>query len=376
MEAAHRRGGYPMRLHFYFGRKFLFYFFGLTFGFFVLLVLIDLIEEAQRFEAGTVSFGEVLGLTLLKTPTSMYTIMPLIAVLSALALFLALSRSSELVVTRSAGRSALVALWAPFILMIVIGVALITVLNPIVAATSERYQALSDEYIKGETAVFSISSEGLWLRQGSPAGQTVIHATAANHDGSSLFNVTLITFAQGGGPIRRIEAETARLEDGYWRLFNAKSWPLVAGLNPEVNANEFATLRVPSTLTRENMSDSLGEPSSVAIWDMSEHINALENAGFSARRHKVWFQMELARPLFLASMVLVGAGFTMRHTRFGHTGLMVLIAVLIAFGLYFIRNFAQILGENGQIPVLWAAWTPPIAGTLLALGIILNMEDG
>ena len=66
----------------------------------------------------------------------------------------------------------------------------------------------------------------------------------------------------------------------------------------------------------------------------------------------------------------------MRHARFGHTGLMVLIAVLLAFGLYFIRNFAQILGENGQIPILWAAWTPPIAGTLLALGIILNMEDG
>lgn len=365
-----------MRLHFYFGRKFLVYFFGLTIGFIILLVLIDLIEEAQRFEAGTVSFAEVLGLTLLKTPTSMYTIMPLIAVLSALALFLALARSSELVVTRSAGRSALMALWAPFLLTILIGIGLITVLNPIVAATSERYQTLSDEYFRGETAVFSISSEGLWLRQGSASGQTVIHARGANHDGSNLNDVSLITFAQGGGPIRRIEAESARLENGYWRLINAKSWPLVAGLNPEVNANEYSSLRVPSTLTRENLSDSLGEPSAVAIWDMPAHVNALESAGFSARRHKVWFQMELARPLFLASMVLIGAGFTMRHTRFGHTGLMVLIAVLLAFGLYFIRNFAQILGENGQIPILWAAWTPPIAGTLLALGIILNMEDG
>jgi len=102
----------------------------------------------------------------------------------------------------------------------------------------------------------------------------------------------------------------------------------------------------------------------------------LEDAGFSARRHQVWFQMELARPLFLATMVLIGAGFTMRHSRFGQTGLMVLFAVLLAFGLYFIRNFAQILGENGQIPIFWAAWTPPVAGILLSLGIILHMEDG
>ena len=60
-----------MSLHYYFGKKFLLYFLGLTFGFFVLLVLIDLIEVAQRFESGTVSFSDVLGLTMLKAPSSM-----------------------------------------------------------------------------------------------------------------------------------------------------------------------------------------------------------------------------------------------------------------------------------------------------------------
>ena len=34
--------------------------------------------------------------------------------------------------------------------------------------------------------------------------------------------------------------------------------------------------------------------------------------------------MELSAPLMLAAMVLIGAGFTMRHTRFGKTGIMVL----------------------------------------------------
>lgn len=365
-----------MKLHLYFGRKFLVIFAGLTLGFYILLLLIDLIEEAQKFSADTVSFAEVVGLTFLRSPSSMYTIMPLIAVLSSLALFLSLSRSSELVVARAAGRSALIALWSPFLLTLAIGVALITVLNPIVAATSERYSVLNEQYFSGETAVFSISAEGLWLRQGSPNGQTVIQAQGANHDGSVLHDVTLITFAAGGGPIRRIEAESARLEQGYWRLTNSKSWPLQTGINPEVNATEYPALRVPSSLTRESLSDSLGEPSSVGFWDLPGHVAALEDAGFSARRHQVWFQMELARPLFLASLVLIGAGFTMRHSRFGSTGLMVLIAVLLAFALYFIRNFAQILGENGQIPILWAAWTPPVAGVLLALGIILHMEDG
>ena len=109
------------------------------------------------------------------------------------------------------------------------------------------------------------------------------------------------------------------------------------------------------------------------VWGL---IANLEGAGFSTRLHKVWMQMELALPLFLMGMVLVGAGFTMRHTRFGKTGLMVLMALMLGLALYFIRNFAQILGENGQIPVAMAAWTPPVAGILASLALLLHLEDG
>lgn len=86
--------------------------------------------------------------------------------------------------------------------------------------------------------------------------------------------------------------------------------------------------------------------------------------------------MELARPLFLIAMVLVGAAFTMRPARLGRTGMAVLSAVLLGFGLYYVRNFAQILGESGQLSPIMAAWIPPVAAVLLALGLILHMEDG
>jgi lipopolysaccharide export system permease protein len=48
----------------------------------------------------------------------------------------------------------------------------------------------------------------------------------------------------------------------------------------------------------------------------------------------------------------------------------------LGFGLYFIRNFAQILGENGQLPVILAAWAPPVAALLLGVGLLLHTEDG
>jgi lipopolysaccharide export system permease protein len=191
-----------------------------------------------------------------------------------------------------------------------------------------------------------------------------------------LTGVTFITFTADQGPTRRIEAARARLSNGSWTATNAKSWPLGTGSNAELGATTHATLDIQSTLTATQIRDSFGTPSSIPIWDLPAFIDRLKTAGFSAQRHQVWFQMELALPVFLVAMVMIGASFTLRHQRGGRTGLMVLFAVLLSFAVYFIRNFAQVLGENGQLPAMLAAWAPPLAAIGLSLGFLLHQEDG
>jgi len=44
--------------------------------------------------------------------------------------------------------------------------------------------------------------------------------------------------------------------------------------------------------------------------------------------------------------------------------------------IYFIRNFAQVLGENGQLPVILSAWAPPLVAIGLSMGFLLHNEDG
>ncbi|MGR3269448.1 LPS export ABC transporter permease LptG [Thalassococcus profundi] len=364
-----------MILHYYFARRFLWVFLGMFAVFFLFVALLDLVEQLRMFDE-TVSFGQVLQLTLLNAPQSLYQLLPLVVILSAIALFLGLARSSELVVTRAAGRPGLAALIGPVGVALVVGALSVAMFNPIVAATSKRYSDLAESYDNGGASTLSIGADGLWLRQGDGGAQTVIRASRANPSATEFYEVTFVAYAPGGGPIRRIEAAEARLDDGAWMLRDAKSWPLGSGGNPETQAETYGLLRLPSTLTQDSIRDRFGNPSSVSIWDLPAFISDLEIAGFSARRHQVWLQMELARPLFLVALVLVGAGFTMRHSRLGRTGVAVLAAILLGFGLYYIRNFAQILGENGQITPVMAAWVPPLSSLLLALGLILHMEDG
>lgn len=366
-----------MRLHLYFARKFTRMLLS-VFGVFVLiLMLLDVVEEIRRYDIDTISFGQALGLAALNAPTGLYAILPLIVMLATLALFLGLARSSELVIARASGRSALHSLIAPLLTALLAGVLAVAVLNPLVAATAKQYDALSSHYKRGSDSVLSISGDGLWLRQGGSEGQMVIRAARSNPDGTKLFDVTFLSFEPGTGPLFRIEAESATLGQGEWVLTHAKRWDLSdPDTNPERNATLHDSLSLKSDLTADRIRDSFGAPASIPVWEMPGFIAELERAGFSARPHRVWFQMELALPLVFVAMVMIGAGFTMRHTRLGGSGVMVLIALGLGLALYFLRDFAQVLGENGQIPVALAAWSPPVIAILMSLGLLLHLEDG
>jgi lipopolysaccharide export system permease protein len=367
-----------MKLDLYYARRFAQWFLVIVAVLMTLVLLIDLNEQIRRFDSADLGLAQLVGLTLLNLPAALSEFLPLIMILTTIVLFVGLARSSELVVTRAIGRSGIRALAAPVLVAAIIGGLAVSTLNPIVAATANRYQDLAETYHNGGPSALSLSGEGLWLRQGGGQGQAVIHATGYSGDTANitLHEVTIHSYTNDGGPTRRLNAVSAQLDGDHWVLNDVKSWPLVAGLNPEGGAIRQDVMHLPTTLTTDRIRDTLGTASGISIYDLPATIRELSAAGFTTKRYEVQYQAQLARPLFLIAMVLVGAAFTMRHARFGGTGLAVLMAVLLGFGLYFIRNFAQILGENGQIPVALAAWAPPAAAILLTLGLLLHAEDG
>lgn len=364
-----------MILHLYLARRFMVAFGIVTAVFVAVLLPIDLADQLRSIGTDN-GFTPVVQLALLNLPRSLTSLMPLFVMLATLVLFLGLARTSELIVVRAAGRSALESVLAPFVVALLIGALTLAVLNPLVAATARQYDIMRAQLSGQESRTVSVTEQGLWLRQGVGSEQTVIRASATNSEGTHLFVASFFTFDASGRLLERMDAAEAVLERGAWTLTDVKRWPLAGAQNPEAEAQIFDTLNVPSSLTAEQIRDSFGNPETVPIFELPGVIAQLNDAGFAALQHRTWFQMQLSSPLLLAAMVLIGASFTMRHTRFGKTGVMVLLAILMGFGIVFIRRFAEVLGETGQVPIALVAWMPPVAAILLALGLLLHTEDG
>lgn len=369
-----------MTLSFYIARRFFRGFLLISGVFALILFLIEMIEMIRRFSDEGVGLTGAAMLAGLNIAGSFYAILPLIAVLAGIALFLGLARTSEMVAIRASGRSAVKTLIAPVVTAVVIGALAVAFLNPFVAATGKQFDATAASFERAAGQTVSLGDSAVWLRQGlagdeGTSGQLMIRAARTSPDATTLYDATFIIFAPDAGPIRRIEAEQAVLQPGEWHLSEVTEYPLTAP-NPQAAARHSDVLNLPSDLTAQGIRDGFGRPDSVPIWQLPAFIAGLERAGFSATRHRTWFQIELALPFLMASMVVVAAGFTMRHVRGRNTGVAVLLAFGAGIGVFFLRNLAQVLGDNGQVAPWIAAWAPPAVAALLGLALILQREDG
>ena len=261
-----------MKLDLYFGRRFLRALLIVLALFGGLILMVESLDQLRDLSDLGIGGAAILQMALLRVPRTLYEILPIIVMIATLVLFLGLARSSELVVARAAGRSALRSLVPPMTVAFLFGVLSITVFNPI-AATSERsYERRITLMSQGEAQVFSVSDEGLWLREGTANGQMVIRASRSNLDGSELQDVSFVGFAPDSTPLYRIEAQTAEIEDGQWHLRNAKRWPLLGAANPEVAATLHDDLTLPTSLSPNEIRDRFGAPEAVPFWELTGYI--------------------------------------------------------------------------------------------------------
>jgi lipopolysaccharide export system permease protein len=342
----------------------------------LLVVLFGMVENLRRFAGGDAGPGGLFHLTLLQAPEVLYQAFPLVLMLASLVTFLRFARTSELVVMRAAGISALRLIGIPTMAAIVLGFGFLAVVSPFVAAAIKRGGALEDTFRGRDASRLSVSPDGLWLRQADPdGGQTVIQAARANADGTRLSAARMHRFDPEGRLTGRIEAASARLGPGAWQLTEAHSWDRAPDGSFERSADA-ADRSLPTALTSDQILDSFSPPEMLSFWQLGRFITQMEDSGFSGRRHRLYMQSELSKPALFAAMVLIGSAFALRPTRFGQTGVMILFAILAGFSLYFLKDFTESLGASGAIPLLVAAWIPPLAAILLALGLLLHLEDG
>ena len=339
---------------------------------FSLVYVIDFVELLRRTGNVTgVTTGSIAFLTLLRTPTVSEQVLPFCVLFGSMAVFLNLTRKLELLVARASGVSVWQFLAPPILIALLIGILSVTVLNPLSAIMKQRADKI-------EATIFDKQGQpgganntlGLWVRQTSVDGESIIRADGAKNGNNLLTGVTIYTYDRDGHFAQRIKAAKAVLGTGVWRL------ETVEVTEPGEEAHTFKTYLLATNLQPGEVTEGSMSAEAVPFWDLQALREETESAGLDASGYRLQYQSLLARPLLLVAMTLIAAAFSLRFFRFGGIAKFVGGGVAAGFVLYVATKVVGDLGGSGILSPPVAAWSPAVVASMLGALALLNQEDG
>lgn len=354
----------------YIGRQFLVWFLAALAGMLAIIYLLDVVELLRRAaNKPEATLDLVIAMGLLKLPEIGQEVFPFVVLFGGMYTFWRLTRTQELVVARASGISVWQFMAPVLAVAVLLGLAQITVLNPVFASMLGRYEAMENRYLRGQTSSLDVARSGLWLRQRGERGY-LIHAESVVPGTLTLRRVMVLMETPTGRVTGRLDAETATLRDGHWELVNA--FYNRPGLPPE----HLERFELPTDLTESRIQESFASPDTLSFWELPGFIATLEATGLSSLRHRMHWHSLLARPALFAAMVLLAGAFALRRGRGGGSLMMIGIGIAAALLLFTVQDVVQALGMSGTIPVVLAAWAPAGVAIMLGTAALLHLEDG
>jgi lipopolysaccharide export system permease protein len=338
-----------------------------------LIMLIDFVEISRGVGSDVdLSGARIFGLMLLKSPQVIIQLLPFVFLFGTLAAFVGLNRRSELIAMRAAGVSA----WR-FVLpaagaALLFGLVTVTALGPLAASADGLFQRERTR-LSGSAAGVE-APPTVWIREGDDTRQMVIRAERQDRSNARLLDVTFFIYTNDAEGMRtfseRIDADSASLSNGSWRLINA------VGAEIGQRAVRYATLDLPSSLADEEAFERFARPQATSFWSLPAQIDRIEAAGFSSTAYRLRLQQLLATPLMFAAMSILAAAFSLRLMRLGDLARMSVAAVVLGFAFFFVNQAASAFGSAEVIPPWLAAWLPPLLTALAAFTLLFYTEDG
>jgi lipopolysaccharide export system permease protein len=355
----------------YFAMRFFSSVIGTFVGVVVLAAMVDYFELMRRGADWPKSTAWILAqISLFRIPQITERIMPFAVLIGAMSCYLTLSRRLELIIARAAGISAWQFVAPAVAVAFLFGAVATAVYNPVAAALHERSKRLESEMLGETSSALQGSTNGFWVRQKSADGAAIINAKSSREQGSSLGGVSVYTFDDAGHFRERIEARTAQLEQGYWRLDDAR---IYSTGSPPLFQDSY---RLSTNLTLAQVRESFATPETVPFWQLPAYIEMADKAGLTAAGYRLQYNELLARPFLLAAMVLLAASVSLRFFRFGGVQKMVLSGICAGFLLFVLSKITEDMSKSELLSPTTAAWIPVVVGGLTGFAILLYQEDG
>ena len=327
------------------------------FVFVALSGFVDFVGQINDIGTGDYGVNQAIQYTLLKLPSSIFQLMPIIILIGSLLGLGLLSKNSELIVLLSSGVSLQrlgISVFSSGLILCFFTVSLGEYISPSMERYADQYRTISKfQYSSlGNTG-------GIWLKE----DDKIININMLEEN-KSFGNVTIYELKTLSQLWKISRASSAGIDDdNQWILSNLKE----TVFNDNGISQEYSRYKIEKTkLDRDLVSLTVVKPENLNIIELYRFVNYLESNGLDSNLYSTAFQSRIASLFALPFMCLLALPFSLGFLREKGTGYRILLGVIIGL-IYFLIE--STLAESSQVyninPIL-VGWLPTL---LLSLAV-------
>ena len=361
---------FPSLLDDYVLRDFFVYLGMIVSTFLVLLLvftLFELLGDILRNQTPAVVVAEYL---LNVSPYLLYSVAPLIMLLTVLITFGLMNRSNELTAIKATGTSIYRIVMPVLLAAAVLAAGLFFADQFYLPHTNKRQEALHNQ-IKGKPAQTYLRPDRRWI-----FGQhnDIYYYQFFDPDRDQFANLTIFQLDPASFAItQRIHAERAHWAESMGRWIYEQGWQrtlhgsAIASFRT-FDVSTFPELReMPSYFKKE-----VKQYSEMNYEELRRYIGDLQQSGFDVVRLRVQLNKKLSYPLITLIMAVLAVPFSMSAAKKGAiTGVAVAVGIAVVYTV--VSRLFEAMGDISQLPPALAAWSPDLIFALVGTYLILKV---
>jgi len=330
------------------------------FIFLALLGFIEFIAQADDVGVGTYGLNQAIQYSLLKLPSSIFQLMPIIVLIGSLLALGNMSKNSELLVLLTSGFS----LQRMSISVFFSGIVLCFFTASIGEYISPKMERYADQYRTINKYQYSRlgNTGGIWLRE----GDKIININLLNEN-KSFGNVSIYQLAENNKLSKISRASSAGIDDfNQWILSNLSE---TVFNNDGINDN-YSRYKIEKTkLNRDLVNLTIVKSENLNIVELYRFISYLDGNELDSSPYRMVFHSRIASLLAIPIMCLLALPFSLGFLRKKGIGYRIILGVMIGL-VYFLVQ--QTLAESAAVynfePFL-VGWSPTLLLTILVFSL-------
>ena len=335
--------------------------------FFVLVLIVNLIEEINYLKNANTTILTPIFLTFLNAPSLLYQMFPFIFLISTQFFFIEIIDSKEINTLKYFGLDNFNVLKFLSITSFIYGLFIILIFYNFSSVLKNQYLKIKNNYANDNKYLAAITKNGIWIKDTSKNNYVIINADQLL--GNYLTNASITEFNDNFEIKKNIIAEKVNVKNFNWILNNS----VITDQNNFSKFEEKSFFK--SNFNKDIITNSFSDLSSLTFFQLEKLKKDYEKIGYSLDEITIQKQKFYSLPFLLMIMTIISTIIMVNNKFKKNIFINLLVGIFFSVVIYYISHFSSLLGENGRLPLKLSVWFPVIVLFILSSISIVTINE-